>query len=121
MFKNLNNFNFESEVNRKQIKIRFTREGHEGVAYTLVQLYNTVVVRRQNVNNITTLNSGGYRTMSTKRVMNHALHLIFGKSRPYVSQRKGEWYIDFPNGQSSPYFDNVIIGGGSGAAYKILN
>lgn len=119
MFKSLREFTFDNPVNRKKLKIRFMREGRE--SYTLVQLYDTIVVKRQNINNVVTLNSGGFRTQSTKVTINTALKLIYGQNAPYLFQRKFEWFLYLSSGQTVPYADNMVIGGGCGAKYSVLN
>ena len=123
MFKSLREFTLDKPVNRVKLKIRHTREGHEGTACTIVQLYGTEIVHRVNVNNVVTLNSGGYRTTSTKTAINTALKCIYGRevSRPYVYQSKGIWYVRIPGGVDVKYFDGLILGGGCGAPFVVLN
>ena len=73
-----------------------------------VQLYQTdiVVVNQKTIK----LNSGGWRTVSTKQAMNHALRQVCTDfAAPFVRQSKGEWYVDFPNGKSVPFKDNMVI------------
>lgn len=121
MFKSLREFSLDKPVSRAKLKIRHTREGHEGIACTIVQLYNTEVVKRVNINNITTLNSGGWKTPSTKTCINTALRLIYGNTAPQVFQSKHVWHVEFSNGRTVPYFDGMILGGGHGVPYTVLN
>jgi hypothetical protein len=121
MFKSLREFTLDKPVNRAKFKIRHTREGHEGVAYTIVKLYNTEVVKRQNINNIVTLNSGGWHTQSTKICINTALRQIYGKEAPYLYQSKGVWYLQLNTGETRRFLDGIVIGGGSGAKFQFLN
>ncbi len=119
MFKSLREFNLDKPVNRKKLKIRFTKE--RGQAYTEIQLYNTVVLKRQNVNNIVVLASGGFRTQSTKVTINTGLRLIYGANCPHVFQRKHIWYVALP-GKDKPiaFIDGMVIGGGCGAPFQEL-
>lgn len=119
MFKSLREFTLDKEVNRKRLKIRHVMK--DRLAYTEVQLWDTIVVRRLNINNVTSLNSGRWRTHSTKITINTALKCIYGQEAPYVYQKKYEWYIKFTNGDIHPYFDGMIIGGGSGAKFAVLS
>lgn len=89
--------------------------------YTVVQLYDTDVVTLQNVNNIITLNSGGWQTVTTKQAMNHAIRQIYQFPVPFVAQRKGEWFVDLPNAESVPFFDGIMIGGDNVNGYQIMN
>ena len=121
MFKNLSNFDFEKPVNRKQISILFVKSKVGiGWVHTQVWLYNTLVFDKQNVNNIVTLNTGGWKTMSTKRVINRALQLTYGRTAPYISQRKDVWYVNFEDGSFVEFKDGMVLGGGSGIAIKVL-
>lgn len=73
-----------------------------------VQLYQTniVVVDQKTI----VLNSGGWRTVSTKQAMNHALRQVCEAFKaPFVRQHKGEWYVDFPGGKSIPFKDGMRV------------
>lgn len=118
MFKSYRTFTLDP-TNTKRLKVLHTKvRGH---AYTIVRLHDTDVVKRQNVNNVVTLNSGGWLTMSTKTVINTALRLIYGDETPYVFQKKNKWFIQMPDGSVANYRDGIILGGGSGAPFMILN
>ncbi len=121
MFKSLREFTLDKPVNRARLKIAHTREGHEGLACTVIRLWNTNVVHRVNVNNIVTLNSGGWRTQSTKITINTALRLIYGAQAPRLYQSRHKWYIEFSDGRIELFFDGVVIGGGCGAPFAVLN
>jgi hypothetical protein len=120
MFKSLRDFTLDKPVDRKRLKIRHTREGL-GLACTIVQLWQTNVVHRVNINNIVTLNSGGWRTQSTKITMNTALKAIYGNDAPYLYQSKGDWYLEFKHGVKKKYFDGMVIDGDSGIPMVVLN
>lgn len=120
MFKSLRNFTLDKQVNRAKLKIIHTNDKHGPC--TIVQLYRTAVVHRQNVNNVVTLNSGSWRTVSTKTCINTALKAIYGTLSPHVFQYKKEWYINLPGIQYSiKYFDGMTIGGGCGTPFIVLN
>lgn len=121
MFKSYRNFTLDKPVNTKRLKVKHVAEGVMEWSCTVVQLHNTNVVHRMNVNNITTLNSGGWKTQSTKIVINTALKCIYGEKAPHLFQYKGKWYIDLDQSQKIEYFDGMIIGGGSGIPFSILN
>jgi len=73
-----------------------------------VRLYETdiVVVNRSTIR----LNSGNWRTVSTKQAMNHALRQVCEEFKaPFIRQHKGEWYVDYPNGKSVPFRDGMIV------------
>ncbi len=114
--------NFEIEGTRAQFgTVGVFQTIEDGVAYTNVQLHATIVVKRQNINNICTLNSGGWKTMTTKAVMNRALRLIFKSNDVSVDQRKHIWYVSIKGMQAVPYFDGIMVGGDSVNGYMILN
>lgn len=120
MFKSYRAFDIHKPCNTKRLKVIHGRIGYE--TFIIVQLWSTLVVKRQNINNITELNSGGYRTPSTKIVMNTALRQIYGYEGPQVYQHKFQWFVSW-NGIDKPikYRDGMIIGGGSGIPFTVLN
>ncbi len=70
-----------------------------------VQLHNTIVVEKIGKSTVV-LNSGGWRTVTTKQAMNHALRQLFPNA-PFVRQTKGNWFVDFPNGKIVPFRDDM--------------
>lgn len=58
-------------------------------------LHNTAVVIKHETGDVT-LNTGGWRTVTTKTAINRALNLMGVKA--YVHQVKGEWYVSI-NGE----------------------
>lgn len=72
-----------------------------------VQLHRTVVVFQDKTNDIVTLNTGGWHTVTTKTAMNEALRQLGVKA--YVSQKKGQWYVTI-EGKTVEYFDKMKIG-----------
>lgn len=57
------------------------------------------------------LNSGGWRTVTTKTRMNQAANQ-FGLGYG-VYQRKGEWFVDTPDGQTLEFKDGMMIDRGA--------
>jgi hypothetical protein len=53
--------------------------------------------------------------------MNTAMRLIYGSIAPRIYQSKGKWYMEFNNGDIELYFDGMVIGGGCGAPFAVLN
>ena len=121
VFKSYREFTLDKPVNTKRLKVRHIHDTKSKLACTIVQLHNTDVVHRVNVNNVVTLNSGGWKTPSTKVTMNTAMRLIYGSIAPCIYQSKGKWYVKFNNGDIELYFDGMIIGGGCGAPFAVLN
>lgn len=76
-----------------------------------VRLHQTDIVVCD-VDGCVTLNSGGYKTMTTKTAINTALSQVYGVSAPKVVQRRGVWSILLRNGQSVPFRDGIIFGRG---------
>jgi hypothetical protein len=70
----------------------------------VAQLYNTVIFKRED--GVVQLNSGGWRTMHTKKCLN----LIFKDlGLPlYVTQKKGEWYV-LRGEVKVPFTDNMKL------------
>ncbi len=72
--------------------------------FTKVVYHSTVVVKWDNVKIV--LNSGGWRTLTTKTRMNQAssqFGLGFG-----VYQRAGKWFVDY-KGEIIDFQDNMIL------------
>lgn len=77
-----------------------------GVGFTEFYYHNTCIVRSEGSR--VTLNSGGWRTATTRRAMNQAsneYHLGFG-----VYQKNHEWLVDF-NGKTVPFYDGIVLDG----------
>lgn len=67
-------------------------------------LYQTTIVVK--TGNWVTLNSGGWKTMHTKKCLNlisNDLGLGFS-----VSQSKGQWFVS-QNGTTVPFVDNIVL------------
>jgi hypothetical protein len=88
---NLNKGNFMSarsfkiDVTRKQSNIQVIKSDSK----IDVKLHNTIVFSADK--GVITLNSGGYRTVTTKTAINRAfsqLNLAYG-----VLQKKGQWFV----------------------------
>jgi hypothetical protein len=80
-----------------------------------VQYRDTVVARRY-LNGAVELNSGGWRTATTKMRMNQALYQWARRYIRYsVIQRKGEWYVSTcdlrtaEHGKPIPFFDGIVL------------
>lgn len=70
-----------------------------------VTYHNTVVAAKRG--DIITLDSGGWRTPTTKRRINQALE-VWGRPERVV-QRDYEWVISHPDGTSEPFSDGVQL------------
>lgn len=66
---------------------------------------STLIVDK--VGNEITLDSGGWRTVTTKRKMNQAARQ-FGLGYS-VYQRDFKWFVDLPNGETVPFEDNMTF------------
>lgn len=72
-----------------------------------VILHRTIVVHADLAAGTVMLNSGGWRTPTTKTAINNALGQL--KANASVSQVKGQWLVRI-NGQSMPFTDGMTIG-----------
>jgi hypothetical protein len=71
-----------------------------------VRYHNTIVVDREPDGTIV-LDSGGWRTATTKLRMNQAANQ-FGLGF-YVSQRKGDWFVTLRCGTELPFHDGITF------------
>ena len=71
----------------------------------IVRYHKTAIVKRDNAG-VITLNSGGWRTVTTKRKMNQASHQ-FGLGYG-VFQKDFDWYVDF-NGATVEFEDGMEL------------
>jgi superfamily I DNA and RNA helicase len=77
----------------------------EGKDCQVCYYHQTGVVKWDN--NLVCLNSGGYRTHTTKTRMNEVSeHYNLGFS---VFQKKGQWFVEIADGTIMPFSDNMII------------
>ena len=68
-----------------------------------VRLHNTDIVSYR-ADGVITLNSGGYRTVTTKQRINQLLPPGWD-----VYQKKHKWYVVAPNGEQEDFFDGMKI------------
>ena len=101
------------------VQVKHSKTEGGGVLRIDVILHQTVVASCTPVNGVTTLDSGGWRTATTKVAMNTALRQLH-QGRIAVYQEKGRWYVATPSGDLE-YFDGMVIGGGSGIPFTVLN
>lgn len=73
-----------------------------------VTLHSTVVLRWDRDTNRVTLNSGGWRTVTTKQAINTALRQTGRFDGVFLAQAKGEWYLEH-KGNRIPYDDGIIL------------
>ena len=71
-----------------------THDAKENV--TRVTCYDTVVFTLDHENRTVTLNSGGWKTTTTKKRINQAFDEFFGAGNFRVYQDKGVWYVQTP-------------------------
>jgi hypothetical protein len=83
---------------------------------TCVQYHATVVAKRGAGGGTVTLNSGGWRTVTTKARMNQALRTWNPDKHWGVFQRKGEWFVSFYSGAPThehinemEYHDSMVL------------
>ena len=72
---------------------------------TTIRYHQTAVVKFTGKQVI--LDSGGWRTATTKTRMNQASNqfdLNYG-----VYQENGDWFVNLPNGETVPFVDGLII------------
>ncbi len=78
--------------------------------WTCIKYHHTVVFKIMAINDVKTvrLNSGGWRTNTTKERMNHG---FFTHNLPYaVHQVKGEWFVwNRLTDEEIPFEDNMEI------------
>lgn len=79
------------------------QENNKG--YIVVKLYETEIVKFNRFHII--LNSGGFRTATTKRRMNEISSRFNLKF--FVYQHKKEWYIDSQETKKIPFYDKIKI------------
>ena len=75
-----------------------------------VKYHNTIVWKRR-ADGVIVLNSGGWRTVTTKARMNQAFNQYEGGAYQ-VYQEKGEWFVQrLPHGsaQPMPFDDHMVI------------
>jgi len=75
----------------------------ENKGHTLVRLYRTYVVKFSD--SVIILNTGGYRTVTTKDRMNQTSKEYFLDYSVY--QVKGVWYVEY-RGQVYPFVKNIL-------------
>lgn len=81
----------------------------EGV-FTIVQLYDTDIVKFDEDNLI--LNSGGFKTATTKKRINEIIGSLGHSEAVTVVQKANEWFIKWSNSHIEPFKDNMIISRG---------
>lgn len=94
---------FDINCSKKQGNIVVTRESHS----VCVKLHNTVVIAINHSG--ATLNSGGYRTATTKVAINNALKQVRSFAFYQVVQKKGQWFLSTPDSQLIEFTDGMSI------------
>jgi len=101
--------NFEIDSNRTRFGSVTVRRKQKLTHQVIeVELYSTtiVVANRKTIK----LNSGGWRTVTTKQAINRALRQLCElEATPFVRQTKGEWFVDMPNGKVIPFRDGMSV------------
>ena len=92
-----------NKLNVKQSNIRVVVEDSSNCAI----LHNTCIVA---INNFSvTLNSGGWRTTTTKVAINRALSQ-YPRLKGYgIFQKKGQWFVSCPNNEILEFVDGMSI------------
>ena len=75
-------------------------------SYTAYRYHNTAVVRVDRDGTIT-LDSGGYRTATTKLAMNQVSNQ-FGYGFQVI-QRKGDWFVVTDGGNEWEFYDGIVF------------
>lgn len=95
-------------MSRTPLKKKLATKIIETHGVTTIKFYATdIVAIFHQHNNKTRLNSGGYRTATTKRRMNEVskeYNLGF-----HVSQKSKKWFVRLFDGRTVEYFENMII------------
>lgn len=91
-----------SKSNGGNVKVDFDSD----VSKVQVRLHRTTIVSLDRNTRKATLNTGGYRTVITKRAMNRFFELVGQPTRIY--QKKFAWYIATPEGDK-PFEDGVEV------------
>lgn len=80
----------------------------QGVAGCTEYIYHSTSVAKIFDDGVVVLNSGGYRSNTTKLAMNQALN---ERGLPFsVYQKKGEWYVrDRRNNEDRAFYDNMKL------------
>lgn len=73
---------------------------------TIIRYHNTDIVSF--TSDTVTLNSGGWRTATTKRRMNEVAE-TFGLGFQ-VWQHSGDWFVRRPDGGEMPFADSMTLG-----------
>ncbi len=94
---------YDLNSTKKQGIIQVIRESSS----VYVQLHNTIVIAVGPMGTI--LNSGGYRTATTKVAINNALKQLRDFQGYAVVQKKGEWFVSTPDSQLIPFTDGMSI------------
>lgn len=77
---------------------------YDAKGFTNVLYHNTIVVSYNDES--ISLNSGGYRTVTTKRKMNQASNQF--NLEYSVFQKKGDWYVTY-RGLTVPFEDGIML------------
>lgn len=91
---------------RRQGNITIERIEDDTDSVLQVILHSTAVVRHEGF--YVRLNSGGYRTATTKTAINRYFDLIGVGYK--VIQRAYEWYLVSPSGKEIDFHDGITIG-----------
>lgn len=87
-----------------------------------VVLHSTEIVRLDRRNNIVTLNSGGWRTVTTKADINTALRQIPAYDGWFLASKKGEWFLEHSaTGKRVDFYDGITLGGGAGLPVQVIS
>ena len=73
---------------------------------TFVILHQTEVLMFDNISKVVKLNSGGWKTNTTKTAMNNALNQLGLKVE--VKQVKGEWFV-MKEKEKHEFIDNQVV------------
>jgi len=94
---------FDLNSMKKQGIIQVSIEG----SFKNVKLHNTIIVGIHECG--VTLNSGGWRTATTKVAINNALKQLRGFQGYAVVQKKGEWFVSCSDNSLVPFTDGMSI------------
>lgn len=93
---------FNIKLTRKQSNVKVIHNENS----IMVKLYDTIVFAI-NCHGLIVLNSGGYKTISTKTCINRAFRQL-GLHNMRVRQVKGEWIVNFM-GQDLDFKDEMVL------------
>lgn len=116
---------FDISKAKKNGNVRVVEEGSElfpkSLSNVSVILHETTVLQLNRVNNVVTLNTGGYNTPTTFRAINIALAQITGYEGFKIYKLKGITMFGSSPSNSWVFTDGMVFGGGFGLKVNLIS